>query len=253
MWKDKRNVSITYALLPPLIVSSRLGSTSSAGSARPTDDPTSTRGAGVERKLTRLDDTVRYQKKQKRKKTKNSSPSDASGKGGSDSGSGVSTVTGIDMAINVADAPSRMSSTELKQEQEQEQEQESESKNQMRWRWKGTGLLTRWFSSEWEVLGFGVDDDKGKNGKGRVDKDRREVHSDGGGDEDEDEARNYWVVTYFSKTLVTPAGIDILSRRPAGPAKETVGKIREALREVPDRDVRRLEGMIFEVETEAED
>ena len=97
--------------------------------------------------------------------------------------------------------------------------------------------MTRWFSSEWEVLGFGIDDDD----------DDDDADGDGDGDGD---GRNYWLVTYFSKTMVTPAGIDILSRRAGGPTEKTVRRIREALREVSDEDVRRLEGMIFGVKSE---
>lgn len=57
-------------------------------------------------------------------------------------------------------------------------------------------------SSHWEVLGFG--------------------HGDDG---------NEWVVTYFAKTLFTPAGVDIYSRDKGGLAQTTVEQILDALKE----------------------
>ncbi|ORX36624.1 hypothetical protein BD324DRAFT_626599 [Kockovaella imperatae] len=50
--------------------------------------------------------------------------------------------------------------------------------------WKGSGMLF-FVHSHWEVLGYGTDPDSGLE----------------------------WAVTYFSKTLFTPAGIDIYIRR----------------------------------------
>ena len=247
MWKDKRNVTITYDLLPPVTVDAgennyretdeKKGATeddhgngSGSGSAggngkidaHSSRAPAASAGSVARRtvELARLDDTVRYQKKRS--------------KGGSGWGSGggsVNTVRGIDTAVRT-----RTSATSVS---ESESESESEA---MRWRWKGSGWVTRWFSSQWEVLGFG---DEGGDGDGNGDR-----AGDGAGDGDGD-GRNYWLVTYFSKTLVTPAGIDILSRRAGGPAEETVQRIRDALREqVPDEGVRRLEGMLFAVESE---
>ena len=238
MWKDKRNVNITYGLLPPLAVSNPSGSKGTVE---------------TELELTRLDDTVCYQKK----KTKKKQALDASS--GGSGGGAVSMVRGIDTAVRELPIGATTTTTTTTNtaaataagttDAPSLAELEPEPENNMRWRWKGTGVLTRWFSSEWEVLGFGADDDDDdddeENGSG--DKGHRDRHGDGYSD-----ARNYWVVTYFSKTLVTPTGIDILSRRPAGPTERTVRRIREALREVPDEDVRRLEGLIFEVENEAE-
>ncbi|CDM33013.1 hypothetical protein DTO013E5_5784 [Penicillium roqueforti] len=69
------------------------------------------------------------------------------------------------------------------------------------WDWRGKGWLVI-ASSHWEVLGFG--------------------HGDDG---------NEWVVTYFAKTLFTPAGVDIYSRDKGGLAQTTVEQILDALKE----------------------
>ena len=58
------------------------------------------------------------------------------------------------------------------------------------------------------------------------------------------------MVSYFMKTLFTPAGIDILARSKEGLSGETVSHIKQALREVADRDVRELAGVLFEVTQE---
>ena len=177
--------------------------------------------------LVRLDDMVRYQKKKKQKR-----------KNAGAGSTGVSTVRGIDTAVLKPMAATAASTSAVSvpgaEKETTGTAEMTEMTEQMRWRWKGTGLLTRWFSSEWEVLGFGVD----------------EEDDVGGGGGDGADARNYWMVTYFSKTLVTPAGIDVLSRKTEGLTEKTVKRIREALKEVQDEDVRRLEGIIFEVEME---
>jgi hypothetical protein len=85
------------------------------------------------------------------------------------------------------------------------------------WNWKGNGWLF-FVSSHWEVLGYG----------------------DGEGGEQ-------WVVTYFAKTLFTPAGIDIYSRRKEGLSEGTLVAVKEALGKVDAGVVRELTGSIFEV------
>ena len=76
-------------------------------------------------------------------------------------------------------------------------------------------------SSHWEVLGYG--------------------HR--GPDE--------WAVTYFAKTLFTPAGIDIYSRSNEGLSEETLQGIRDALSRMDDPNVKRLAREIFEVQQDA--
>lgn len=91
------------------------------------------------------------------------------------------------------------------------------------WNWRGSGWLMI-ASSHWEILGYG--DEEGSEG-GR------------------------WVVTYFAKTLFTPAGIDIYSWNQGGLKAETLERIKKALVEVEDEVVRRLAAEVFEVKQEA--
>ncbi|KAI9879773.1 MAG: hypothetical protein M1830_007215 [Pleopsidium flavum] len=84
------------------------------------------------------------------------------------------------------------------------------------WDWRGKGLLAV-ASSHWEVLGYGE--------VGEV----------------------QWVVTYFAKTLFTPAGVDIYSRSENGLSGENMSGIKEALSSLEDPGVRKLAGEIFEI------
>ncbi|KAG4429741.1 hypothetical protein IFR05_014775 [Cadophora sp. M221] len=68
------------------------------------------------------------------------------------------------------------------------------------WNWRGRGWL-RIASSHWEVLGWG---------------------------EYEGEK---WVVTWFEKSLFTPAGVDVYSERRGGVSKGLVEEIRRCIRE----------------------
>ncbi|KAI5207808.1 hypothetical protein E4T39_01666 [Aureobasidium subglaciale] len=89
------------------------------------------------------------------------------------------------------------------------------------WDWRGKGWLMI-ASSHWEVLGW----------------------ADMGASQDS------WVVTYFAKTLFTPAGIDFYSRRKEGLSEQTVQDIKTALSRVENEDVRRLSSEVFEVKTD---
>ncbi|KAJ9645698.1 hypothetical protein H2201_007487 [Coniosporium apollinis] len=84
--------------------------------------------------------------------------------------------------------------------------------------WRGKGWLTI-ASSQWEILGYG-----------------------------KEEGGNRWAVTYFAKTLFTPAGLDVYSRDPGGLETETVERIGEVLKMFGDPVLRGLAGAIFEVE-----
>lgn len=77
-------------------------------------------------------------------------------------------------------------------------------------------------SSHWEVLGYG----------------------DGDGDGEQ------WVLTYFAKTLFTPAGIDIYSRKKEWLSAKTLEAVEEALGRVDAEVVRGLVGSIFEVKSD---
>ncbi|KAJ5781166.1 hypothetical protein N7457_006326 [Penicillium paradoxum] len=84
------------------------------------------------------------------------------------------------------------------------------------WDWRGRGWLMI-ASSHWECLGFGDVDD------------------------------NQWVVTYFAKTLFTPAGIDVYSRNKEGLSQTTVDQILNALKELGIKDITDLVNGIFEI------
>lgn len=91
----------------------------------------------------------------------------------------------------------------------------------MAYHWRGKGWLMI-ASSKWEILGYG----------------------------DEEGSGNSWVVTYFAKTLFTPAGVDFYSRK--GNLKpETVESIKTALAELGG-DVAKLAGELFEVKLDEE-
>lgn len=95
------------------------------------------------------------------------------------------------------------------------------------WNWRGRGWLII-ASSHWEILGYG-------GGEG-------EELGNGNGEQ--------WVVTYFAKTLFTPSGIDIYSRRKEGLNEETVETIKQALGRVDSEVVRSLVGEMFEVKSD---
>lgn len=85
------------------------------------------------------------------------------------------------------------------------------------WDWRGKGMLMI-ASSHWEVLGYG-----------------------------DLEAGQQWAVTFFAKTLFTPAGIDIYSRTKEGLPEAVLTGITEALASVEHEPVKKLAAEIFEV------
>lgn len=76
-------------------------------------------------------------------------------------------------------------------------------------------------SSHWEVLGYG-DLEQGQQ----------------------------WAVTYFARTLFTPAGIDVYSRTKEGLSEAVMKGIMEALAAVEHSGVKSLAGELFEVKRE---
>lgn len=76
-------------------------------------------------------------------------------------------------------------------------------------------------SSHWEVLGYG----DGEDGE-------------------------QWVVTYFEKTLFTPAGLDVYSRRKEGLSGAILEGIKGALKGNESDVVRKLAENIFEVKSD---
>ncbi|KAF2155781.1 hypothetical protein K461DRAFT_274805 [Myriangium duriaei CBS 260.36] len=85
------------------------------------------------------------------------------------------------------------------------------------WTWRGKGWLMV-ASSAWQVLGWGTD------GEG-----------------------NDWAVTYFAKTLFTPAGVDFYSRSGKGLSAITVQGIENALAKTESEEVSRLAKEVFAV------
>lgn len=85
------------------------------------------------------------------------------------------------------------------------------------WDWRGKGWLMI-ASSHWEVLGYG------------------DLESD-----------HQWAVTYFAKTLFTPAGIDVYSRKKEGLSTDVMERIKEALNAIEDDGMQKLGRTMFEV------
>lgn len=114
--------------------------------------------------------------------------------------------------------------------------------------WRGKGWL-KIASSRWEILGWGKGAPKDSSDTGA-----EEESSGKSTQEDWD-----WVVTYFAKTLFTPAGIDIYSRRPEGLSRQTVEGLKSALMELESSNQedgarsawQNLVDEMFEVNTDA--
>ena len=102
------------------------------------------------------------------------------------------------------------------------------------WNWRGKGWLII-AGSHWEVLGWG---------RGFADQQSGDARGEG---DDEEHNKGQWAVTYFAKTLFTPAGIDVYARDPAGLGEELVEEIKEALTRSEDEGVKKLAGGLFEV------
>ncbi|KAL4788308.1 hypothetical protein BJX76DRAFT_173682 [Aspergillus varians] len=89
--------------------------------------------------------------------------------------------------------------------------------NQGAWDWRGKGWLMI-ASSHWECLGFGHIDEN-----------------------------NQWIVTYFAKTLFTPAGIDIYSRAKEGLPQTLVEEILQALKGLGVEQTTTLANNVFQI------
>lgn len=90
-------------------------------------------------------------------------------------------------------------------------------------KWRGKGWLMI-ASSNWEILGYG--EATAENGES-----------------------NGWIVTYFTKTLFTPAGIDVYSRTPKL-SSATLDEIKSALGRFEDPALKKLASEVFEVPTD---
>jgi hypothetical protein len=86
------------------------------------------------------------------------------------------------------------------------------------YQWRGKGWL-KFVTSHWQVLGYGEED---------------------GG----------WAVTYFQKTLFTPAGIDVYARQKGGLSDGLLDQIKAELKAVQDPGVQSLAESIFSIKHE---
>lgn len=94
------------------------------------------------------------------------------------------------------------------------------------WDWRGKGWLMI-ASSHWEVLGWG-----------------EEVGSA------QDADKGQWAVTYFAKTLFTPAGIDVYSRRQRGLDPNTIRLIKEQFELMENAELKSLAQQMFEIKVD---
>lgn len=95
------------------------------------------------------------------------------------------------------------------------------------WNWRGSGII-KIASAHWEVVGWG-------NG---LEEKRQDVRQDdviGRGQDDEQ-----WMVTFFAKTVFTPAGMDFYARKAEGLSEKLVKQITAALEKLEDAQIREL-------------
>lgn len=118
--------------------------------------------------------------------------------------------------------------------------------------WRGKGLL-RLVSSHWEVLGWGYAEG-GERSEPQSLSTQPEAASDSldpppstTQPSDNNKEEDAWMITWFGKTVFTPAGIDVYARTKAGHAGWVVEKIREALAGMEEEGMRKLGGELFEV------
>ncbi|KIO28164.1 hypothetical protein M407DRAFT_22644 [Tulasnella calospora MUT 4182] len=93
--------------------------------------------------------------------------------------------------------------------------------NAAKFKWRGKGPLAI-SSSKWQILGYFLAEDPARK--------------------DED-----WVVTYFGKTLFTPAGLDIYVRNPKVFSREKVQRLIKACQQNEDETVRKVAADFFEI------
>ncbi|KAF3031472.1 hypothetical protein E8E11_001462 [Didymella keratinophila] len=132
----------------------------------------------------------------------------------------VSEVKGLDKPFPIPDAPATQGLVEHADTAPPPATASGEELASLGYNWRGKGWLTI-ASSKWEILGYG-----------------------------DEEGGNSWVVTYFAKTLFTPAGVDFYSRRGLL-APATVEGIKDAIKGLGG-DVAKLGGEIFEVAYDGE-
>lgn len=101
------------------------------------------------------------------------------------------------------------------------------------WEWHGSGWLALFgplARSRWEILGWGSVPAAASSDVAMP-----------------PAAEDVWVVTYFAKTLFTPAGIDIYSRSSEGLSDSTLGNIKGALTQIDSAEFRALAAKMFQI------
>jgi hypothetical protein len=83
------------------------------------------------------------------------------------------------------------------------------------YKWRGKGWL-RVTSSQWEILGYGDEEDG-------------------------------WVVTYFQKTMFSPAGIDIYAKKHGGLSEGLLERIVSEVKKVDDAGFQKIVGNLFAI------
>lgn len=96
----------------------------------------------------------------------------------------------------------------------------------VQWRWRGKGML-KLLKSDWQILGYHFSSTSTTSGQ-------REDSPD-------------WVVTFFHKTLFTPAGIDVYSKSPDALSDQLKLQLIQTLRNHTSRVVSDLADLMFEI------
>jgi len=87
--------------------------------------------------------------------------------------------------------------------------------------WRGKGMMFQFITSNWEILGHGIDTEASEP--------------------------NDWVVTFFCKTLFTPAGMDIYTRTKASLSDATLTAIKAELEKISDDGFTTIAKALYEV------
>lgn len=106
------------------------------------------------------------------------------------------------------------------------------------WDWRGKGII-KIASSHWEILGWG-EETNGLVPSSQLDGSRTpgekvDAHGVAGS-----RGGVPWMVTYFIKTVFTPAALDFYCRTPDGLSERAVAEIKDALRQLEDPELNRL-------------
>lgn len=122
------------------------------------------------------------------------------------------------------------------------------------WKWRGSGWL-KIASSQWEILAYGTSRNSAEPSSelgaripqaatGGEEQDGLRV----AGKDEDDESQIDWAVTYFAKTLFTPAGIDVYSRPKAAVSSELLERIKNGLKATGHVELARLSDELFLVQ-----